>query len=398
MSKGFQELLRIMVEMDASDLYLKVDQVPYVRVYGAVQPLEHRVLTAEHLAQVLALVLTEPQREGFAQRPDLDVAYRSADGERFRVNCFRQRGHIGMAIRWVRAGDLSLEALHLPPVLGEWAEYRRGLVIVAGATGSGKSTTLSAMVELMNAGRARHIVTIEDPIEYLYADRQCLIEQREVGYDTNSFSDALRHVVRQSPDVIVIGEMRDLDTMRVALGAAMTGHLVLTTLHTTDAMSTVERLLNYFPPDQQQFVRVELAQSLVGILCMRLIETADGTARIPATELLTATALVQKYLQAGDTSGLAELLHSGRTPEVESFQRSLTRLVQAGAISREAALAHAPNADQLELHLSGMYSGGEAMRQQAASAAAAAESPEAVSDPPDSPEPPAEPESRYDLL
>ena len=394
MMDAFERLLAKTVDRDASDLFLKVGQVPNVRRHGELHALDESTISDAAMEAYLHCVLTEPQRTRFAGAPDIDVAYRARSGERFRVNCFRQRGHIGMAIRWVRGGDLSLDGLHLPPVLAEWAERRHGLVIVAGPTGSGKSTTLCAMIELMNRGRRRHIVTIEDPIEYLYVDDACLIEQREVGYDTNSFADALRHVVRQAPDVIVIGEMRDLDTMRGALAAAMTGHLVLTTLHTTDALSTIDRLLNYFPPDQQRFVRVELAQSLVGVLCQRLVPTPDGAARLPATELLPGTTLVAKYIHDGDAAGLAELLHSGRITEVESFQRSLARLVKAGMISRDAALAHASNAPELELHLDGFYSGADSIRQE--TAVADAPPPEAAVK--SEPEAEAGPGRRYTLL
>lgn len=387
MRDTFEKLLATMVQVDASDLFLKVGQQPTLRVHGELRTLKQVAATDEAMQQFLTIVLSEAQRARFGTHPDLDLGYRSSTGEQYRVNCFRQRGHVGMAIRWVRGGDLSLDALHLPPVLASWAECRRGLVIVAGATGSGKSTALSSMVELMNAGRRRHIVTIEDPVEYLYEDKTCLIEQREVGVDTNSFADALRHVVRQSPDVILIGEMRDLDTMRVALAAAMTGHLVLTTLHTTDVLATVERMLNYFPPDEQRLIRVEMAQSLVGILCLRLVLATDGHGRVPASEVLSATPLVQKYLRDGDTSALADLLHSGRTPGVESFQRSLARLAQDGSITRESALAHSAYPDELELHLQGMFSGSDSVRHRPDPPAAA---PPPAAEPAPTPKPSAE--------
>ena len=389
MTSPLEPLLRKMVELDASDLFLKVGQVPNVRRHGALAELKRPVVTEANMAAYLECVLMEPQRDRFRTDPDLDVAYLSATDERYRINCFRQRGHVGMAIRWVRGGNLSLDALRLPPLLADWAERRHGLVIVAGPTGSGKSTTLSAMVEHMNRGWRRHIITIEDPIEYLYTDNTCLIQQREVGYDTNSFADALRHVVRQAPDVIVIGEMRDLDTVRVALSAAMTGHLVLTTLHTTDTLGTVERLLNYFSSEQQHFVRVELAQTLVGVLCQRLVPMKDDPGRIPATEILAGTALVGKYLQDSDTAALADLLHSGRTTDVESFSRSLARLVDAGLITREAALSHATYPDDLEVRLEGLYSGADSIRQRETPSAGpdASGTPERAADPGPDPAP-----------
>ena len=364
MNADFARLLRNMVDGDASDMYLKVGEFPQLRVHGELISCKRPAVTDETIAAYLAEVLTEPQLRRFDEAPDLDVALVGPNNERYRINCFRQRGHTGMVVRWVRGGSLSLDALGLPRVLGKWSDALSGLVIVAGPTGSGKSTTLSAMIELMNSRTPRrHIVTIEDPIEYVYTDNTCLIEQREVGYDTRSFADALRHVVRQTPDVILIGEMRDLETMKVALSAAMTGHLVLTTLHTTDALGTVERILHYFPPQEQQFVRVELSQSLVGIMCQRLVPNASTGGRLPATEILSATPLVRKHLLEGDTAALAELLHGSRDPEVESFQRALARLVGAGLIAPEAALAHSSDPTELELHLDGMYSGTDSIRE-----------------------------------
>ena len=295
--------------------------------------------------------------ENFFRTPHLDFAYTLDTGERFRVNLFRQQGHIGLVARWIRDADLTFTHLHLPPVVKELAELSRGLVIVTGATGSGKSTTLAAMIHHINQNFSRHIMTIEDPIEFIYKDERSIINQREVGYDTATFADALRHVVRQSPDVIMIGEMRDSDTMLTAISAAETGHLVLTTLHTSDVSHTLDRIVNYFPDYLKAQVRQELALSLEGILCMRLLRRQDGTGRIPALEILRSTSSAQKALLDGELWRLKELMQKGRDIGMQTFNQSLVDLYRQEIIPFEEGLRASTNPDEFKLNAQGMYTG-----------------------------------------
>jgi len=356
------KILEQMVLSRASDCYLKVGERPAFRINGQVLPATFDKLTDADVAAFMEVVMTPFQRERFAHDPDLDLAHDTPSGNRFRINVFRQRGHMGMVIRHIPSENLNFDFLHLPPVVREFAELSRGLVIVSGATGSGKTTTQAAMIDHINRNFNKHIVTIEDPIEFIHYDKKSMINQREVGFDTNSFADALKHVVRQSPDVILIGEMRDLETMLVALSAAQTGHLVITTLHNVDTAQTLDRIINYFPEYMRHQVRLELSLCLKGVLCMRLIPRSDGKGRIPAMEIMRATPVIRKLLLDGSTKSIPDYVKDGREFGMQTFNQSLLDLFQKGLISYEDALQNASNPEEFRLNAQGMFTGVDSIR------------------------------------
>ncbi len=302
----------------------------------------------------------ERERNRFLDDRELDTAYESGK-DRFRVNVFRQRGHVGFVFRYVPSTIKSFEELNLPvEVLQKLSSLERGLVLVTGTAGSGKSTALAAMVKHMNDSFHKHIITVEDPIEYLHADNKCVIDQREVGVDTNNFSVALKHSLRQSPDVILVGEMRDKETMETALSAAETGHLVLSTLHTINAMQTVERIINFFPPHQHHLIRLQLSLVLEGVVSLRLLALKDG-GRIPAVEVLMATPTVKNLLGEGKTEELYQALKEGTDYfGTCTFNQSLKMLVENDVISMEQALSAADNPDELKLEFRGLRKGSRA--------------------------------------
>jgi len=279
-SASLATYLRAMVEWEASDLFLRPGAAPRMRLAGRVRAVDLPTPSRAAVEGFLAEVLTPIAAERFARSPDVDAAYTLTGVGRFRVNCFSQQGEPAMAVRLIPLGAVEFEGLNLPGSIREMAEAAQGLVLVVGPTGCGKSTTLAALIHHINRSRADHIVTIEDPIEFIHREEQALIHQRQVGYDTESFETALRHVVRQAPDVILIGEMRDRDTMQTALNAALTGHLVLSTLHTTNVVQSIDRMLSYFPGDVRRQAQVDLAGTLVGMASMRLLPRADGGGRV----------------------------------------------------------------------------------------------------------------------
>ena len=356
-----KDLLLMMPGRKASDLYLKVGIPPSLRIHGEVIRLEGTPLTDEQLEAYCRDLLTDHQWKVFQERPDLDFAYVIDRQKRYRINLFRQQGHIGLVARFIEDTDLSFAHLHLPPIIQEMAELPRGLVIITGATGSGKSTTLAAMVSYINHNLNRHIMTIEDPIEFIHPDLKSIINQREVGYDTQSFADALRHVVRQSPDIILIGEMRDMDTMMTAIAAAETGHLVLTTLHTADVSHTLDRIINYFPDHLKQQVRHELALCLEGVVCMRLLRRKKGEGRVPVLEIMRTTSSTRKALREGELWRLKELMQRGREFGMQTFNQALVDLYQQEIISFEEAMYHSTNPDEFKLNARGMYTGTESI-------------------------------------
>ena len=354
---GARELLLRMKEKTASDLYLKVGLPPSFRIHGEVIREDGPPLSGEDVKAIVNELLNEFQKRRFDERPDLDFAY-SLDGElRYRINLFRQQGQIGMVARLIQDADLSFEGLNLPDVVRVLAELPRGLVLLTGATGSGKSTSLAAMINHINGKFCRHIMTIEDPIEFTHVDKKSIINQREVGFDSASFADALRHVVRQSPDVILIGEMRDNDTMMTAISAAETGHLVLSTLHTSDVAHTLDRIINYFPDYLKTQVRQELALSLEGIVCMRLLRLRDKEGRIPATETLRTTPSTRKALLEGELWRLKEFMQKGAEVGMHTFNQDLLRLYRDGLIDYDEALNAATNPDEFKLNAQGMFTG-----------------------------------------
>lgn len=349
--------LRQMVQRGASDLFLRAAAPPVCRVDGRIVRTDMPVPDAETVQRCMQGVLTPLAAERFARSPDLDVAYTCQALGRFRINLFLHQGRPGLIARAIPSGQLDFETLNLPTSLREMADAPAGLVLVVGPTGCGKSTTLAAMVHHINATRNGHIVTIEDPIEFVHDEIECLIHQRQVGSDTASFSTALRHVVRQSPDVIMIGEMRDAETMQTALSAGLTGHLVLTTLHTAGAVQCVDRMLGYFPPEARRQVQADLAATLVGVAAMRLLPRADGQGRLPAVEVLRGTPTVRRLLAEGKMAELHDVMKRGGDDGMVTMNQSLVGLCTRGRVDRDVAEMHAPNASEFNLNVQGMFTG-----------------------------------------
>lgn len=356
-SARLDDLLVEMVERDASDLFLKVGVAPHVRIDGQTVMLDYGTLSVEETQEIAYGLMSEEQIEQFERVPEMDLALGVRGVGRFRVNLFRQRGSIAMVFRHIKSPSFSFEELNLPDSIRMLAEKQRGLVLVTGTTGSGKSTTLAAMVNHINASRKCHIVTVEDPIEFLHTDRQAIVSQREVGFDTKSFGDALRHVLRQAPDVILIGEMRDLETVQTAIGASETGHLVLSSLHTIDAVQTVERIINFFPAYLHAQIRMEMALGLQGVISQRLLPRKNGNGRIPACEILIATPLIKKLLNEGKTLELLPALEEGSHWGMQSFNQALHKLIQENKVTFESAVAYATSPEELRLMVEGITSG-----------------------------------------
>ncbi len=345
------EALSYVVRNEGSDLHLKVPSRPAARVHGQLRPLEqYDPITPEDTEGILRQMLAEKKITEFEEENELDFSYSVSGLARFRVNAFRQRGSISIAMRVVPLAIRDVGELGLPPVISELAEEERGLVLMTGTTGSGKSTTLAAIIDHINAGKPRHIVTIEDPIEYLHADRRSIINQREVGFDTASFSRAMRRVLRQDPDVILIGEMRDEETIRTALSAAETGHLVLSTVHTIDAPETVNRILDFFPQHEQKQARAMLAGTLKGIVSQRLVRTADRTGRVPVCEVFRMTGRGRDMILDPDQTGrLREVISEGEFYGMQTFDQALLHHYQAGRVTMDDALRVASSPHDFKL-------------------------------------------------
>jgi len=353
------ELLKTAHSMGASDLHLKVGSTPILRINGELSPMPNESrLTQEDTLKIAFAVMSPGQREVFKKRNDIDLAYSVPGLGRFRCNIFIQRGTIGLVFRVIPMRIPTIEELHLPDVLKKIAMDPRGLILVTGTTGSGKSTTLAAMIDHINASKTDHIITIEDPIEYLHRDKRSIVNQREIGSDTESFSKSLRAALRQDPDVILVGEMRDFETIQTALTAAETGHLVLSTLHTSDATETVNRVIAVFPPYQHKQVRIQLASILRAIISMRLVPKADGKGRVPAVEVLIATATIKDcILDADKTKLIPDVIAQGAIHYgMQTFDQSLFYLFKSGFITYEEALRRATNPDDFALKVKGIQS------------------------------------------
>ena len=349
-------ILEEMVRRNASDLHLKVGRPPMARIFGELTELRFPVLTTEDLRRCAEQLLSEQQRQQFVERREVDFAIGVQGLGRFRANLFHQRGTLSFAFRAIPFEIPSLSDLEIPAVLEQIALYPRGLVLVTGITGSGKSTTLASMLRHINEQRAVNVVTIEDPIEFLHRDKRSLISQREVGTDTLSFHEALRHVVRQDPDVIMLGEIRDHISMDTALKAANTGHLVFSTLHTTDAPRTISRIISFFQPHEHKEIRTLLADALRAVICMRLLPRANGQGRVPALEIMINTGAISDRIRTGEQlHQLPDLIAEGRTQYgMQTFDQSLMDLHRAGSISLETALQYATNAADFKLRVSGI--------------------------------------------
>jgi len=343
-------LLKLMAERGSSDLHLKVGSPPAIRLNGKLVVLrELPALTPEATKKLAAGMMDERQRQSFINHREVDFAYSVSGIGRFRVNVFHQRGSVGLTLRRVSTDRASIEDLGLPPVVRRLADEPRGLVLVTGTAGSGKTTTLAAMIDHINHTREGHIVTIEDPIEVLHQDVKCIINQREIGIDTESYADALRHVVRQDPDVVLIGEMRDHETVSAALTAAEIGHLVLSTLHTIDATETVNRIIDFFPPYQQKQVRLMLASTLKGIVSLRLIPSING-GLVPAVEVLVMTGTVREcIIDPEKTYMIRDAMEDGEYYGMQTFDQSLLTLYQRGLITMDDATAMAANAHDFKI-------------------------------------------------
>lgn len=351
--RELDRLLGRLVDLGGSDLHVKVGTRPRVRLNGElIQLLEEAPVEASGLAGLLRVMMHERTWQHFERYFEADFAYSVSGLGRFRVNAFRQRGSIGVVLRHVRPGTQSISDLRLPDAVRRLAEERRGIVLVSGPTGSGKTTTLASMIDYINATRECHIVTIEDPIEVLHRDRLASISQREVGFDTESFLSALRSVLRQDPDVILVGEMRDAETVATALSAAETGHLVFSTLHTGDSVETVNRIIDLFPAGQQQQARQSLAGSLRGTICQRLVPVVGGQGRVPAVEIMVVNGRIQQCIVDPDRTGdIAEIVAEGDYYGMQTFAQSLYALLAAKVIDIDAAMAAAPSPHELRLML-----------------------------------------------
>lgn len=343
-------LLKMMSEQGSSDLHIKVGSPPAVRLNGKLVVLREMQPLDQNATSTLALgMMDERQRESFENHCEIDFAYSLPGVGRFRVNVFHQRGSVGMTLRRVSTERAGIEELGLPPVVRRLADEPRGLVLVTGTAGSGKTTTLAAMIDHINETREGHIVTIEDPIEVLHSDKKCIINQREIGIDTESYADALRHVVRQDPDVVLIGEMRDHETVSAALTAAEIGNLVFSTLHTIDATETISRIIDFFPPYQQKQIRLMLSSTLKGIISLRLIPTING-GLIPAVEVMVMTGTIREYINDPDKTHLIrDAMEEGDYYAMQTFDQSLLRLYQERMITLDDAIAMAANAHDFKI-------------------------------------------------
>ncbi len=348
MSLDFAELLMEVVHRRASDLHLSAGAPPTLRVRGRLIRVEgYPVLSGEDTREIVYSILSGDQRQRLETNWQLDFAYSIPGHARFRVNAYYQRGAIGAAFRLIPFGLSSIDELGLPPAVHEFTRRPRGFVLVTGPTGSGKSTSLAAMIDEINSTREEHIMTIEDPIEFLHAHKKCLVNQRELGSDAQSFADALKAALRQDPDVILVGEMRDLETISTALTAAETGHLVFATLHTQDTAQTVDRIIDVFPPSQQGQVRTQLSVALQGIMTQQLLPTADGSSRTVACEVLVPNAAVRNLIREGKTHQLYSVLQTGSAQGMQTMDTALAGLVRSGKVSQQLAEARSSTPEEL---------------------------------------------------
>ena len=336
-----EELLQEAVARRASDLHLTVGMPPIIRVHGSLDKMNFPSLKPDDTRQLLESMTTDDRLRQFQEIGEVDFSHAIFGLSRFRVNAFRQRGAIAIAIRVISEKVPNLDELGLPDIIKTFSRKPRGLVLVTGPTGSGKSTTLAAMIDLINEERSCNILTLEDPIEYLHRHRNSLVNQREVGTDTQSFANGLRAALREDPDVILVGEMRDMETISIAVRAAETGHLVLATLHTGDAAQTVDRIIDVFPPHQQQQIRVQLSLTLQGIVAQQLLPQRDGSGRVAAVEVLVATPAARNLIREGKSHQLLSVIQTGAKSGMQSMDAALRDLCRSGIISDEEAMAHA---------------------------------------------------------
>ena len=367
MATSIDDLLRRAVDKRASDLHLKVGNHPYLRIDGTLFALNDVPrITPEEMLSMAFSMMTNRQKQKFKETAELDMAYGVAGLGRFRVNVFQQRGNVGMVLRVIPTKIRTIEELELPRILAQICEEQRGMVLCTGTTGSGKSTTLAAMIDRINSLRAEHIITIEDPIEYLHRDKKGFINQREVEVDTSSFSTALRAALRQDPDVVLVGEMRDLETISTALLAAETGHMVFSTLHTLDATETIQRVIAVFPPPEQKQIRLQLASTLKAVISQRLVRRGDGEGRVPAVEVMVATGYIRDCIINPDKTRLIRDAIAAGTSQygMQTFDQSLFDLFSRNLITLEEALLRASNPDDFRLRVQGIRSAADSAREE----------------------------------
>ncbi len=349
------QILRVMVKEGGSDLYLKKNSPPIVRVGGSLKAFAADRLKEKDLEQYAKIILGEKGWDKFRESNEYDVAYAVEDTGRFRMNIYRQRTSIAIAARWVRTDMSSFEDLYLPPVFHKIADYESGFVLITGPTGSGKSTTQAAVIDHINRTRASCIITIEDPIEFLHEDVKSIISQREIGIDTESFRDAMKYVVRQNPDIILVGEMRDADTFEAALSAGETGHLVMSTLHTMGVKHSMDRILDFFPTYRHDEIRALLAMNLRALSCQRLIPKKDGSGVVPAVEVLVVNPTVRKLIREKEMYKMSVVMQNDEAGEMQTLNQALLKLVQDDVISEEDALLTSNEPGQLKMNLQGIH-------------------------------------------
>jgi len=358
-----QKFLKMMLEENASDLYFKVGSPPCLRANDKLKLCSKDKLKPQDTESIAKKLIGEEGFERFLEEKELDTAYSVAGLGRFRINMYIQRGSVAITLRSIKIEVPSFKELNLPvEVMERLSSWPRGLILITGHAGCGKSTTLAAMIDYINRNFSRHIITIEDPIEFLHPDKKSIISQREVATDTASFNEALRHVIRQTPDVILIGEMRDVVTMRTAIMAAETGHLVLSTLHTVDATQTVERIINYFPPHMHSQVRMQFSFLFAGVISMRLIPRCDKPGRVPACEMMLPSPTIRKLIIEGRTNQLINAIEDGAIFKMQSFNQAVMDWYKKGVIDKEIALENAGNPDELKLKFADILSGKETHR------------------------------------
>ncbi len=355
MNIDFADILMEVVDRRASDLHLTAGAPPMVRVRGRLTPLEgFPILTPGDTREVVYSILSNDQRQRLETNWQLDFAYTIPGRARFRVNAYFQRAALGAAFRLIPFEIVPLEELGLPPAVTEFTTRPRGIVLVTGPTGSGKSTTLASIIDVINSTREEHIMTIEDPIEFLHHHKKCIVNQRELGSDATSFANAIKAALRQDPDVILVGEMRDIETIGTAITAAETGHLVFATLHTQDAPQTIDRIIDVFPSEQQSQIRVQLAVALQGVVTQQLLPTADGAGRVVASEVMIPTPAVRNLIREGKTHQLYSVLQTGGSVGMQTMDASLAQLVRSGKITRQLAESRSSTPDELRRLLGGM--------------------------------------------
>lgn len=350
MSYNIDTLLGVMVEADASDLYVSLGAYPMLSIKGKAVPLEREVITPEMIAELREQMLTERHKKIFAENNELDFIYSLAGLGRFRINFFKQRGSDAFVARRIVSEIKTLEELNLPPILADLSEKERGIILLIGSTGSGKSTTLAAMVDHRNSQKAGHILTIEDPIEFLHRHKKSIVNQREIGSDTWTYSNALKSALREAPDMLLLGEIRDQEAMEAALNFSETGHLVLSTLHATNASQTLQRIMSMFPPSQHEMIRMQLSQNLQGIIGQRLIPAVKGT-RVAALEIMLSTARIRDLLLKGDMDMLRHTMEAGLSEGMITFDIALERLFRDGQISMDQALKFADRPTDIRVRL-----------------------------------------------